>query len=406
MVNKTIVKGLTIDAKTVALSRTWLSNLEIDVPLEDVERSIAKYNLPEIGQVPFAKWMKTFEKILIMSKTCALFVGDDLVDMSAHMLFAQGFWSDILRKCSKRINSSQTASLKQMLEKILASATKIDRATAAVRIRELMLVQMRNIHDLPKVITFIKDCVAICEAYVTNLGELLALTLQPILSPIDIKLAERVDDCTTVDEVLDTLDDRAYSLVKSTGPVPSCAGCGKDGHPVEECRRRSRKGKKKIKAKAKGTVSSFRRVEAFLVDGGSDHSILPDQDHVSSYVPVTSYVNVVGDKHVRVLGRGTVEFLGDQGVIIKVYNVLHMPQQEAIFSAGELLSMGYMLETLVDRITRLSNDKGSTLTLTFRNKRIWYDIPTPKVSSLKADRDWHRAFAHINSHYVQRTLAH
>ncbi|KAL5600888.1 uncharacterized protein BROUX77_001088 [Berkeleyomyces rouxiae] len=409
MVDKKIVRGLTIDTKTVELSRNWLTNKEVIVPLQDVETSITHNNLPAVGQVPFVKWLKTLQEIIIISNTAALFVGDDLVDVTSHSLIARNCWMKVLKKSSHRVTFRDDISLKKMLEKISESAAKIDRATAAVKIRELASLQMRNIHELPKVITLIKDRVAICETYLTELGLMLALTLQPILSPIDGQLAERVDECTTVDELLDVLDNRAHSLVESTEPSLSCAGCGKDGHSVEECRRRSRKGKRKTKAKAEakaeGTVSSLRTAEAFLVDSGADHSILPVKEHFSSYVPIASYVNVVGDKHVQALGRGSVEFLDDQGVTVKIENVLHIPQQEAIISAGELLSMGYMFETLADKVTRLSNNQGSTLTLNIRNKRIWYDIPTPKVSSLKADRDWHRAFAHINTHYVQRTLA-
>ncbi|KAL5601020.1 uncharacterized protein BROUX77_005269 [Berkeleyomyces rouxiae] len=409
MVDKKIIKGLTIDTKTVELSRNWLTNKEVIVPLQDVETSITHNNLPAVGQVPFVKWLKTLQEIIIISNTAALFVGDDLVDVTSHSLIARNCWMKILKKSSHRVTFRDDISLKKMLEKISESAAKLDRATAAVKIRELASLQMRNIHELPKVITLIKDRVAICETYLTELGLMLALTLQPILSPIDGQLAERVDECTTVDELLDVLDNRAQSLVESTEPGLSCAGCGKDGHSVEECRRRSRKGKRKTKAKAEakaeGTVSSLRTAGAFLVDSGADHSILPVKEHFSSYVPTTSYVNVVGDKHVQAPGRGSVEFLDDQGVTVKIENVLHIPQQEAIISTGELLSMGYMFETLADKVTRLSNNQGSTLTLSTRNKRIWYNIPTPKVSSLKADRDWHRAFAHINTHYVQRTLA-
>ncbi|KAL5596758.1 uncharacterized protein BROUX77_006706 [Berkeleyomyces rouxiae] len=89
MVRRKTIHSLNIDAKIVELPRDWLSNLDVDFPIHEVEKSITGPNIPAVGKIPYPKWLATVEEMLIASNTSALFVGEDLVVQTAHMIVAE-----------------------------------------------------------------------------------------------------------------------------------------------------------------------------------------------------------------------------------------------------------------------------------------------------------------------------
>ncbi|KAL5596759.1 uncharacterized protein BROUX77_006707 [Berkeleyomyces rouxiae] len=260
-----------------------------------------------------------------------------------------------------------------MLEKISAHASKIDYVSASTSIRELVAVSITIIHDLPRAIEFMEERIPMCEVYVTNLRELMALVLYPVLSPLDLKLAEAVNACHTIDELMDCLKTRANKLADPLKDGVECSYCDRGGHSVDECRKRLRKEKKKTKAKskakAKGTISSDHTAEVFFTNAHILHPMIPDKDRFSSYVPTVGQVIEINGQSVQVLGKGSVEFPDDQGVITKVENVLHVPQQEATLSLIQLVMMGYRYEPQIENVGRLNNSQGSTPKIQFDDEQ-------------------------------------
>ncbi|KAL2886856.1 Retrovirus-related Pol polyprotein from transposon TNT 1-94 [Ceratocystis lukuohia] len=408
MANKTLAPGISVHPATLATSRTWLQNKEESVDPTAVRNWILDLELPTIDEVPYSKWCKKFQDAIIITKTSALFDEAKLEDQTTQILVSRNTWRKELSRCAPLRSAAEDAPFPDILRSIHKRCKDSEVATTAVAYLEVNSQRLTSLNDLGKFISYLRPRVPLCEIKIPSFSDSLAIFVYSQLVEFDRAVAEKVLECGTSDEIFTELTELESKLVSSESKQ-KCGYCGKNGHVEKVCRQKKRAGKKdseKTKGNDKPTpkVNSLRYTGEILIDSGADTSVLPNREQFSTYFPSTSFAEALGGTNVKCLGQGTFEFPDDQGALIKIENVIHVPGAQPLVSEGQLERLGYRWNVHPDDTNFLDNRRGSTLSTLWRGLRKWYNV-LPKVSALKATTDWHHVFAHINNHYVQRTLA-
>ncbi|PHH49146.1 hypothetical protein CFIMG_007910RA00001 [Ceratocystis fimbriata CBS 114723] len=92
--------NIDVHPSTITKSRNWLSDVEIDVEAENVRSSILGAKLPTIEEITYSEWAERFQKVIIVSKTSALFDTAELKEKTAQLVVAQKTWREELARCA------------------------------------------------------------------------------------------------------------------------------------------------------------------------------------------------------------------------------------------------------------------------------------------------------------------
>ncbi|PHH54815.1 hypothetical protein CFIMG_007678RA00001 [Ceratocystis fimbriata CBS 114723] len=366
MANKKIAPQLTVNPAVIAQSRRWLTNSNEDINPEDGATSIIKRKLPTLREVSYTAWCEKFLKAVVISRTAALFDDLEESELAGQGIVALETWKAELARCAPDIIATDSSKLVEILESIDTTSKIAEKSSACNALTEIFARKITSMSELSSTLAYIRPRVPLIQVLQEdNTVTTLAMYFYSQLSPLDADLAQKLLTYTELSELLLKLAERA-AVIGVMQVQKRCSHCGKNGHMGKECRKKKHEGKQeKVKQETKNTssqnVANIRYTGEILIDSGAQVSTLPNKDQFSSYFPSVSYAQGVGGVNVKCLGRGTFEFPDDQGVLVEIENVVHIPGNETIVCHGELEEMGYKWKHLPDGSAILDNGRGSTL---------------------------------------------
>ncbi|PHH53395.1 hypothetical protein CFIMG_008218RA00001 [Ceratocystis fimbriata CBS 114723] len=368
MSNKKIAPQLTINPSIIAQSRRWLTNMDESINPED-----------------------------------ALFDELDESELAGQGIVALETWKAELARCAPDIIATDSSTLGEILEAIETTSKFAEKSSACNAPTEIFARKLTSISELSSVLAYIRPRVPLIEVLQRDSTvTTLAMYFYSQLSPLDADMAQKLLTYTEFSELLLKLAERA-AVIGVIQAQKQCSFCGKNGHLEKECRKKKkREGKQeKVKQEPKKTssqkVADIPYIGDIVIDSSAQVSTLPNKDQFSSYFPSISFTQGVRGVNVKCLGRGTFEFPDDQGVLVKIENVVHIPENKPIICHGQLAEIGYMWKRLPDGSVILDNDRGSTLSTQIGKK----DMRTLAQHGLKTVIDGARCQSCIKAKIIR-----